>query len=83
MPHMKRCLEGRPYLQNHITEAMGRCGIKTKHSHHPATDIHQTEGSIEEEEVQDLPICQRQTSQNWCFQYQACLQGAQTCSCHL
>ncbi len=30
MPHMNRCLEGRPHLQNHITEAMGRCRIKNK-----------------------------------------------------
>ncbi len=67
LPHMKRCLEGRPHLQNHITVAMGRCGIKTKHSHHLATGIHQPGGSIKEEEVQDLPICQRQTSHQLVF----------------
>lgn len=36
---------------------------KTKRSHHPATGGHQTGGPSEEEEVQDLPSCQRAKSQ--------------------
>lgn len=82
MPHVKRRLEAMPHLQNYITEAMGRCGIKN--SHHPATGGHQTGGPIEEEEVQDLPSCQRQKSQQLVFPvHQTCVQGAQKCSCHL
>ncbi len=40
---------------------------KTKHSQHLARGIHQAGGSIEEEEVQDLPSCQRQTSKQLVF----------------
>ncbi|KAJ8340518.1 hypothetical protein SKAU_G00351510 [Synaphobranchus kaupii] len=34
MPYMKRCMEGSTHLQKHITEAMGRCGLKNPN---PAT----------------------------------------------
>ena len=61
---LKRRMEGMPHLQKHTTEAIGGCGInKTKRSHHPATGGHQTGGPSEEEEVQDLPSCQRPKSQ--------------------
>ena len=85
MPHMKRRMEGTPQLQTHITEAMGRLWVKkNKRCHHPATGEHQTGGSSEEEEVQDLPSCQRPKSQQLVFQvHQPCVQGAQTCDCHL
>jgi len=54
---------------------------KTKYS---ATGGHQTGGPIEEEEMQYMPSCQRQKSQQLVFPvHQACVQGAQTCSCHL
>src|SRR4029434_2004150 len=62
--HIKRRMEGMPHLQRHTAEAIGGCGIKkTKRRHHPATGGHQTGGPSEEEEVQDLPSCQRRTSQ--------------------
>ncbi len=61
-----RRLEGTPHLQYHITEVMGRCVIKKKHSPtQPQVYIRQK--SIEEEEVQDLPSCQRQRSQQLVF----------------
>ena len=31
-PHMKRRMEGMRHLQKHITETMGRCGIKKRNA---------------------------------------------------
>ncbi len=62
VPYMKRYLEGTgPTLKSILQRQWEDVGWKTKH--HWATGIHQTEWSIEEEEVQDLPSCQRQISQ--------------------
>ncbi len=64
IPYMKRYMEGTgPTVKSILQRQLEDVGWKTKHSHHRATGIHQTEWSIEEEEVQDLPSCQRQISQ--------------------
>ncbi len=53
------------HRQKHTTETIGRCGMENKTQPPPGYryTVHQTEWSIEEEEVQDLPSCQRQISQ--------------------
>ena len=85
MPHMKRRMEGTPQLQNAYYRGNGKMWVKkNKRCHHPARGGHQTGGSSEEEEVQDLPSCQRPKSQQLVFQvHQPCVQGAQTCDCHM
>ncbi len=47
------------------SEATGRCGKKQNTA--TTTGIHQTGGSIEDEELHDLPSLQRQTSQQLVF----------------
>ncbi|KAI9534993.1 hypothetical protein NQZ68_007078 [Dissostichus eleginoides] len=65
MPPMKRRMEGTPHLQEHITGAMERCGLKTAHT---PPSHRRTPDRRDKKELQDLPSWQRPKSQQLCVQ---------------
>lgn len=64
MPHMKRRFEGTPHLQNHITEAIGRCGVQKQNT--PTTQPQ--EGQLKRKRCSMCPAAKDRKVCSWCSQ---------------
>ena len=67
MPHMKRRMEGTPQLQTHITEAMGRCGLRKINAAttQPQENIRQ-EGQVKRKRCKICPAAKDRKASSWC-----------------